>query len=277
MLLENELNPPDPAQKPIAGTTRDLLTADLQGVKERISGLTEAPPTTEFARVPGTGELLTQHVSVVRPLDTDAAGLKVESPTMRGARQVAEGVGRVGGIVMVATTITGESELLARWGRGKAAGGEVALGTLKNVSSGAVGVLMLRGVNVNPAVFVVLAVLEVGEAHLRPAATQEQHDTAVWQAVGSSAVNLGCMAVGMGLMAIPTPVTFIGGLIISTVGPLLLKALGVDEWIANWAERRGAFNPPEVVEVLQKLRKLLLAVPGGDRLDRARQACSRPG
>ncbi len=127
------------------------------------------------------------------------------------------------------------------------------------MSSGAVGVLMLRGVNVNPAVFVVLAVLEVGEAHLRPAATQEQHDTAVWQAVGSSAVNLGCMAVGMGLMAIPTPVTFIGGLIISTVGPLLLKALGVDEWIANWAERRGAFNPPEVVEVLQKLRKLLLA------------------
>jgi hypothetical protein len=259
VLLENELNPADPAQKPIAGTTRDLLTADLEVVKQRISGLTEAPPTTEYARVPGTGELVAQHVSVVRPLETNPAAPKVESPTMRGARQVAEGVGRIGGVVMVATTITGESDLLARWGKGKAAGGEVAIGTLKNVSSGAVGVLMLRGINVHPGVFVVLAVLEVGEAYLRPTDTQEQHDIAVFQAVGSSAVNLGCMGVGMALMAIPTPVTFVGGLIISTLGPVLLKALGVDEWIANWAERRGAFNPSAVVEVLQKLRKLLLA------------------
>ncbi|MGY4765823.1 eCIS core domain-containing protein [Kribbella sp. CWNU-51] len=257
ILLENELNPPDVAQKPMAGVTRDLLTSDLQAVKERIATLTESPPTTEYARVPRTGELLARHVSVVRPLDP-TGGPKPESPTMRGARQVAEGVGRAGGLVMVATTITGESDLLARWGKGKANSAEVAAGTLKNAASATVGVLMLRGMNVHPGVFVVLAVIEVGEAMLRDYETQEQHDIAVIQARASAEVNLGCLAVGSVLMAIPTPVTFIGGLVLTTVGPLLLKALGVDEWIANWAERSGSFNPPEVVEVLQTLRKLLL-------------------
>ncbi len=254
-LLENELSPADPAQRPIEGTSKSLLTADLADVKSRIASITEGPGTTEYSRAVGKGDLVAQHATVLKPLETGAP--KVESPTMQGARKVAGAVGKGSGVIMIATTVTGEGELLARWKQGKATGKEAAIGSMKNIASGGIGLMMLRGMDVHPAAFVIIAALEVGEAAWRHYDTEEQHDIGMYQAAASAGINLACMGIGMALMAIPTPVTFIGGLILSTIAPLLLKAFGIDEKIAEWAERRGAFNPSEVVEVLQTLRKLL--------------------
>jgi hypothetical protein len=249
-LLENELNPPDPAQKPLEGTSKDLLNADLADVKTRLAGLREGEGTTEYSRAIGTGDLIAQHTTVLKPMP-------LESAALRGTRQVADVVGRAGGLVMVVSTVAGEGDLLKRWKQGAATAPETIVGTAHNLVAGGVGLQMLRGVKVNPGVFVLIAVLEVTEVWLRHYPTEEQHDIATIRAAASASVNLACMGIGMAVMAIPHPAAVIAGLIIMTLGPLLLNALGLDEWIADWSERRGAFNPGAVVEVLQKLRKLL--------------------
>jgi hypothetical protein len=251
ILLEEELNPKDPASKPMEGTSKDLLRADLAEVKTRIAALTDGPGTVEYSRTIGKGDLIAQHATKLRPMPPP------ESRALAGARKAADVVGRAGGLVMVTTTVFGEGDLMARYAAGKATGAEAAVGTVHNLAAGGVGLMMLKGLPVHPGVFVVLAVLEVTEAAMRNYETEEQKDIAMYHAAARAGVNLACMGLGMALMAIPTPVTVIAGLIITTVGPLLLNALGLDEWLANWAERRGAFNPSEVVEVLQKLRKLL--------------------
>ena len=251
LLLDRELNPKDPIQKPLEGTSTDLLRADLAEVKTRIAALTEGPGTVEYSRTIGKGDLIAQHATVLRPMKPP------DSPALQGARKAADVVGRVGGLVMVTTTVYGQGDLMARYASGKATGGEAAVGTVHNLAAGGIGLMMLKGLPVHPGVFVVLAVLEVTEAALRNYETEEQRDIATYHAAARAGVNLACMGLGLALMAIPTPATVIGGLIISTIGPLLLNALGLDQWLADRAERRASFNPPEVVEVLQKLRKLL--------------------
>ena len=90
---------------------------------------------------------------------------------------------------------------------------------MHNITAGVVGLRMLRGINVNPAVFVVLAALEVGEAAFRHYDTDEQRDIAVGQAEASALINLGCLAVGMAIMKIPHPSAIVAGLIITFLGP----------------------------------------------------------
>jgi hypothetical protein len=245
-VVNNELNPPDPAQKPIEGVSRKLLADDLKSIDGKIEALKQGKGVTTFTRRLGSGELIEQHAFVMKPL-------KPPSAALAATHQVAEAVGRGMGVVMVVTTVTGEGELMRRWQEGKATDAEAAIGSVRNVTSGVVGLLMMRGISVHPGVFVVMAALEVGEAAVRHYDTEEQHDTAVAHAAASAAINLGCMAVGMAIMRIPHPATVIAGLLITFAGPLVMRLLKVDEWI----EKRNAFNPPEVVEVLQKLRKLL--------------------
>lgn len=246
-ILNNELNPADPAQKPIEGVSRTLLQDDLKSVDAKIESLKVSEGTTEYSRKLGSGEVIEQHAFVVKPLEPPP------SRALAATRQAAEVIGRGAGLLMVITTVTGEGELMKRWREGQATNAEAALGTAHNITAGVVGLRMLRGVNVNPAVFVVLAALEVGEAAVRRYDTEEQRDIAVGQAEASALINLGCMGVGMAIMKIPHPAAVIAGLIITFLGPVVMRLFGVDEWI----ERRRSFNPSEVVEVLQKLRKLL--------------------
>lgn len=246
-ILNNELNPTDPAQKPIEGVSRTLLADDLKSTDTKIESLTEGEGKTEYSRKLGSGEVIEQHAFVVKPLKPPPSRALVAT---QGA---AEAIGRGAGLVMVITTVTGEGELMKRWREGQATNAEAALGSVHNITAGVVGLRMLRGINVNPAVFVVLAALEVGEAAVRHYDAEEQRDIAVGLAEASALINLGCLAVGTAIMRIPHPAAVVAGLIITFLGPVIMRLFGIDEWI----EKRRSFNPPEVVEVLQKLRKLL--------------------
>jgi hypothetical protein len=246
-ILNNELNPADPLQKPIEGVSRTLLTDDLKSIDAKIESLKQGEGKTEYSRKLGSGEVIEQHAFVVKPLKPPP------SRALVATREAADVVGRGAGLVMVITTVTGEGELMKRWSEGGATNAEAAFGSTHNITAGVVGLRMLRGVKVHPGVFVVMAALEVGEAVFRHYDTEEQRDIAVGSAEASALVNLGCMALGTAIMRIPHPATVIAGLIITFLGPLIMRVFGIDEWI----ERRRSFNPPEVVEVLQKLRKLI--------------------
>jgi hypothetical protein len=248
-LLRSIIEPPDASQRPAEGTERTLLQEDLQSVKAKMAELGEIRETTTYSRSIGQGDLLAQHVTVIRPLPT-------VSPALAKARALVEEAGKVGGLVMIATTVLGETDLVRRWTEGKATGAETLVGTAHSLTSGIVAVRMLKGLKVSPGVFVVLAIMEVGEAWFRHYDTQEQKDIAVLRAEVSAAIGLACMAIGQAIMMIPHPIATITGFLVMTFGPIILDAI-FGERIANWAERRRSLNPGAVVEVLQKLRKLI--------------------
>jgi len=246
-ILTNELHPGDPNQKPLPeGVTRKLLEDDLKSVEAKIETLEGERKAGSIERAVGSGEIIETHV---------VAGQKPaqESTALRTTRGVVDAAGKGLGAVMVIQTIRGQGELMKRWEEGRANNAEVLLSTTHNVGAAATGVKMVRGIHVGNGVFVVLTLLDVGAALAHDYDSDEQRNVEVTYAVISSALNLGLMVVGQALMKIPNPIAMIAGLIITFAARPILEALGVHEWL----ERKYGFNPSDVIQVYQTLRKLV--------------------
>jgi hypothetical protein len=246
-LLETELNPPDPAQKLPEGASRTLIEATLKGVNEKLATVVEDEGGKTLSRTVGSGNFIEEHVVKLK------APVEAPSKTTRLTGQALGFVGQGLGAVMVVNTIRGQGELYKRWQEGRAGAGEMTLGTAHNLGTAAVGVQMVRGVPVGNGVFVVLSIIDIGQAVARTYSSTEERNIAITYTAIASALNLALMIAGQALMKIPNPVTMIAGFLLSFAGPAIMDALGV----ADWLERRYGFNPSDVIQVYQTLRKLV--------------------
>ncbi len=246
-ILTNELNPTDPNQKPLPeGVTRTLLADDLKSVETKITALEGEKKAGSLERAIGSGEIIETHVvTIQKPAQ--------ESTAMRATVGALNAAGRALGMVMVIQTVKGQGDLMKRWEAGRANNMELVLGTAHNLGATAAAVKMVRGIPVSNGVFVVLSLLDVGAAIARDYESDEQRDIEISYAIISNAINLGLMAVGQVLMKAPHPLAKIAGFLISFAGPLIMEGLGVREWL----ERRYGFNPSDVIQVYQTLRKLV--------------------
>src|ERR1051325_1281862 len=246
-ILTTELNPTDPNQKALPeGVTKRLLQDDLKSVEEKIEQLEGAKKTSSLERAIGSGEIIETHVVAVQKPAQESAALRAT----RGAADVA---GRALGSVMVIQTVKGQGNLMKRWDEGRANNTEMVLGTAHNIGATVAGVKMIQGIHVSNGVFVVLSLLDVGAALARDYDTEEQRNVEVTYSIISNALNVGLMVAGQALMKVPHPLAIIAGFLISFAGPLILDALGVHDWL----ERKYGFNPSDVIQVYQTLRKLL--------------------
>jgi hypothetical protein len=246
-ILTAELHPTDPNQKPLPeGVSRTLLEDDLKSVEAKIETLEGARKAGSIERAIGSGEIIETHVvAVQKPAE--------ESTASRATRGVLDFAGKGLGAVMVIQTIRGEGQLMRRWEEGRANNTEMVLGTTHNLGATAVGIKMVRGVHVGNGVFVVLSLLDVGAALAHDYESDEQRNVEVSYAIISNALNLGLMVAGQALMKVPHPLAKIAGFLIAFVGRPILEALGVHEWL----ERKYGFNPSDVIQVYQTLRKLV--------------------
>ena len=106
------------------------------------------------------------------------------------------------------------------------------------------GIRMMRGVHVGGGEFAVMSVIEVGIAATGTYETTRERDLAIHQAELSAAANLGCMALGEGVMYasafLPPPFDIVGfglGLAITFAGDRVLELLGLKhhDYIAELA------------------------------------------
>lgn len=104
---------------------------------------------------------------------------------------------------------------------------------------------MMRGVHVGGGEFAVMSVIEVGIAATGSYETSRERDLAIQQAELSAAANLGCMAIGEGVMEasafLPPPFDIVGfglGLAITFAGDEVLELLGLKhkDYIAELAK-----------------------------------------
>ena len=177
---------------------------------------------------------------------------KPPTPFERGVRSAAEKLGRGMGAVMVYQHITGEVELEERYARNEASLFEMGAGTVQNVYGMTIGVRMMGAAHVAPGEFIVLAALDITQTALRDYGTTEERNAAIAYSVIRNSLSLGLMAAGSAMME-GGPWGMIVGMAIMFLADPILDALGVYDWL----DRKFAFMPDEVVEVTQKLRKLL--------------------
>jgi len=87
---------------------------------------------------------------------------------------------------------------------------------IRNLGTAAVGVQMVRGVPVGNGVFVVLSIIDIGQAVARTYSSTEERNIAITYTAIASALNLALMIAGQALMKIPNPVTMIGPAMVSS-------------------------------------------------------------
>lgn len=229
-----------------AGSSRTILLAERTRVSELHRSMvveTAAEPTP--SRLP-TGELVETTVERVRAPSEP-------SRLARGMVGALEVTGRVMGAVMAVSSIRGEADLIERYQQGNATAGQLVAGTAERVTSGVVGLQMLRGAKVGGTVFAVISVLQVGEAALGEYEDTRDRNIEMTSAAIHGAVGLACMMIGEVLIATMNPIGILAGAAIMFLGPMLLEVLGLHEWL----ERRFGFYPSDVTGLHQDLRRLL--------------------
>lgn len=249
-IIENELNPADPKQALLEGTSRTVLSDELTTTTAKLEKLGAAESQTQFKRDVESGILAEQEIIVLKPPTEQPKPSKGVETT----GQVLEGFGRGMGVVMVVTTVRGQVDLIERLKNKKANLQEGVLGTVHNVAAGVVAVRMVRGMHVGLGAMAALAVLDIATVASRDYNTEEERNIEIAYSAISNSINLGLMAAGMAIARIPHPVTMIAGTLIAFAGPWILEKLGVHAWL----ERKLEFNPASVTQVKQTLRDLMV-------------------
>src|SRR5262249_25105463 len=153
------------------------------------------------------------------------------------------------------------ADMIDRYQEGEANLAQLGIGGARTITSGVVGLRMLRGARVSSGVFVVISMLDVAEAMAGDYDSARQRRRAVGSAVRGAAINIGCMYVGEALMATMNPIGIAAGAIIMFLGPIILGKLLDDS--------PEELYPDIVTDTGKTLRKLLdeyRAVIGGLRL-----------
>ncbi|NUO63624.1 MAG: DUF4157 domain-containing protein, partial [Gemmatimonadaceae bacterium] len=228
------------------GSSKTILLAERGRVTSMHQSMvveSAAEPTP--SRLP-TGELVETRVE------------RVEAPpepgrVARGMLGALEVTGRVMGAVMAVSSVTGSAELIDRYEQGTATTGQLVVGGAERITSGIVGLQMLRGARVGGAAFAAISILQVGEAALGHYQDTRDRNIAVTDTAIRGAVSLACMAIGEALIATMNPIGILAGAAIMFLGPQILDVLGLTAWL----ERKFGFLPEDVTGLHQDLRRLL--------------------
>jgi Domain of unknown function (DUF4157)/Metallo-beta-lactamase superfamily len=229
-----------------AAEERKVLRDEMTAVNKEVEVAIRAATTSGDARA------IKQRLPNGKLVETRIEVPKAPTAFERGARAAAEHLGRGMGAVMVYQHLTGEAELEERYARNEAGLLETGVGTVQNLYGMTIGVRMMGAIHVHPGEFIVMAALDIAQTALRDYGTTEERNAAIAYSVIRNALSLGLMAAGSALME-GGPLGMIVGMAIMFLADPILDALGVYDWL----ERKFAFMPDEVVEVTQKLRKLL--------------------
>jgi hypothetical protein len=227
--------------------SKPALEEELANSQKELDSLThpkEGQPL--YSREPLTGRLIQSRVEAA-PVETKA------SDSVRKAAGIA---GRGLGALMVIQTISAEDELIQKVQSGKANTAEAVVGTVKNVQGIAIGVRMMSVIEVHPAEFVVMSVLDIAETALADYATPEQKAVAFAKSGLRAGISLGLMLVGQGMMESGNPYVVAAGFgIMFLTEPImdLLDSAGLFDAIERWS----AFLPSEVTGANQHLRDLM--------------------
>jgi hypothetical protein len=229
------------------GSSQTILIAERTRVSVmHRSMLVETSGESVPSRLP-TGELVETKVTAVRTPTAEPSRLA------KGMVQTLEFTGRVMGAAMAISSVTGEADLIERYQQGTATTGQLVAGTAERVTSGVVGLQMLRGAKVGPTAFVLISLLQIGEAALGHYDDSRDRNIAMASAAIHGAVSLGCMVLGEVLIATMNPIGILAGAAIMFLGPMLLEVFGLSDWL----ERRLGFLPADVTGLHQDLRNLL--------------------
>lgn len=179
------------------------------------------------------------------------AGGAAPAPKPSTAMKVATGIntasGHFFGALMVKHSFEGLSDLADKGAHGEASGFEMATGTAHHALGLGLGIQMARGVHVGPASFVVLSVLDISYTLAHNYESSDQRDAALINAGIRNGVNIGLMIAGGALMKIPHPAAILAGLALMTLGPIVLEASGLSQFI----EAAAGFNPRQVTSAFQ--------------------------
>ncbi|HSN28957.1 MAG TPA: MBL fold metallo-hydrolase, partial [Kofleriaceae bacterium] len=180
-------------------------------------------------------------VKVGEKVSRDALGrlTRTEYIKMRN-REIMEGTGEVlgrgMGALMVVHSIEELGGALDDAAKGNGSAPNLALRLTHSAYGVDMGLRMVRGAHVGGGEFVLMSVIEIGIAASGDYDTASERQAAITNAELSAAANLGCMAIGQGVMyasaALPPPFDLVGfglGLAITFAGDWFLDVLGIRE------------------------------------------------
>jgi hypothetical protein len=244
------------------GVTQDIAQTELARVRADRTALEKSFKTTDAARLPD-GTLVENKVVRIAPPVAAGAG-RGPSRTAQGMLAGLDVIGRGMGGVMLISTIRGAPELIQRYESGRANLPQTVLGGARELTSGWVGLRMIRGVPVKSGVFVVISALEVAEAMTGDYESETQRDRAVSGAVRNAAISTGCMYIGEALIDTMNPIGIAVGAVIMFLGPTIINLLFGDD-------TPESLYPEEVSAVDESLKQLMAEyrdVVGGLALER---------
>ena len=233
------------------GVTQDIIEAELANVDANVQALEKSlHARTEVTRLPDGALAETKVIKVEARPDGTLETPRMPSPASMWLLKQLERGGRFLGGVMVISTITGSKDLIDRYEEGHINAKQFGLGAARQLTSGVVGLRMLGGLKVNSSTFVVISMLEIGEAMVGDYDYGAQRDRAINHAVRSSVVNLGCMYVGEALIATANPIGIVAGAIVMFLGPIIINALFGDD-------TPESLFPSEITDVEKRLVELV--------------------
>lgn len=209
------------------GVLRDLLHAELERVRGDRGALEGSFREGDAVRLPDGQLVESRLVRIAPPEGAGRAG--GPSPLARNMMRGLNAVGRPLGAFMVYTTIRGSKELIDRYADGQVNLAQLGIGGLHAATGGVVGVRMLIGRRVHPGVFVVMSLLEVGQAMAGDYDSATERKRAVDSAVRNAAINTGCLLVGEALIATMNPIGIVAGAVIMFFGPAIIGLLVGDD------------------------------------------------
>ncbi|MGO4883326.1 MAG: DUF4157 domain-containing protein [Bryobacteraceae bacterium] len=226
--------------------SRPALQEELTHLQQELVSLVRSPEgQVLFSREAGTGRLVENRI--------------VRAPASKATevtRQVIGGVNRFLGALMVYQTVRSEAQLEEQLKAGQVTKAQAGVGAARNIQGVTIGLRMMTAVEVNPAEFVVMSVLDITQAALGNYDTPEQRAVAISESAIRSGVSLFLMAVSTGMMESGNPwIMGAGFAIVFLTEPIMsfLDYLGVFDAI----ERASAFLPSEVTGANQHLRDLM--------------------
>jgi hypothetical protein len=156
--------------------------------------------------------------------------IKVKEFVHEGAELLGKGMGAL----MVVHSIQELGTALDQAGKQDVNAPQVALELTHSAYGIDMGIRMVRGMHVGGGEFAMMSVIEIGIAAAGNYETERERQEAINQAVLSGAANLGCMALGEGVMEVsaflPPPFDLIGfglGLAITFAGDWVLDLFGL--------------------------------------------------
>lgn len=210
------------------------LRAEVQKTLARLSG--DAALQAELQRLDtAIAKLEAQTETVADKMGRDVHGRLTRTRYIKVRNLALESFGRGMGALMVIHSVE-EAYSTLQGGQGPATMPQVALGLTHSVAGMKMGLKMMRGLEVGAKEFGFMAVLEVGMAAAGDYDTRAERAEAITNAAIKSAANLGCMALGQGVIEasvlLPPPFDLIGigvGIAIMFAGDFVLDLFGFKE------------------------------------------------